>query len=64
MKKFSEWIKIREMGAGPYIGNCVDTDSYQVLGACSDQNSEKKNKSISSGNVVHKKVRIKKLYKS
>jgi len=52
------------MGSGPYIGNCVDTDNYQVLGACSDQNSEKKNKSIRNGNVAHKKVHTKKLYKS
>lgn len=54
---FSNWLKIREgLGSGPYIGNCVDTDTYQVLGACSDQNSEKKNKEIRKGNVFHKKV--------
>jgi hypothetical protein len=64
MKNFLEWIKLREMGSGPYMGNCVDTDNYQVLGACSDQNSEKKNKSIRNGNVAHKKVHTKKLYKS
>jgi hypothetical protein len=58
MIKFKDWIKVRE-GFGPYIGNCTDTDNYQVLGACSDQNSEKKNKSIRNGNVTHKKVRKK-----
>ena len=55
--RFSNWLKIREgLGSGPYIGNCVDTDTYQVLGACSDQNSEKKNKEIRKGNVFHKKI--------
>lgn len=55
MIKFSDWVKIKE-DFGPYIGNCVDTDTYQVWGACSDQNSEKKNKSIRNGNVSHKKI--------
>ncbi len=45
------------MGVGPYIGNCTDTDDYQVIGACSDQNSEKKNKAYHKGEVSHKKVR-------
>jgi hypothetical protein len=55
MIKFKDWIKLRE-GFGPYIGNCIDTDNYQVFGACSDQNSEKKNKAIRNGDVFHKKV--------
>jgi hypothetical protein len=54
---FKDWIKIQEMGVGPYIGNCTDTDDYQVIGACSDQNSEKKNKAYHKGEVSHKKVR-------
>ena len=53
---FKEWIKIREMGVGPYIGNCTDTSDYQVIGACSDQNSEKKNKAYRDGKGSHKKV--------
>ncbi len=57
MINFKEWIKFREMGVGPYIGNCTDTDTYQVLGACSDQNSEKRNKQYRKGYVTHKKVR-------
>lgn len=60
MKKFADWITIREMGFGPYIGNCVDTNDYQVMGACSDQNSDKKNNSIKNGAVLHKKVKRKK----
>ena len=61
MIKFKDWLteretKLREMGSGPYIGNCVDTSDYQVIGACSDQNSEKKNKEYRSGGVDHKKV--------
>lgn len=54
MISFSEYIKLKE-GFGPYIGPCVDTDNYQVQGACSQLNSDKKNKSISSGNYKHKK---------
>lgn len=54
---FSKWLKLKEMGSGPYIGNCVDTSDYVVLGACSDQNSENKNKSIRHGKVDHKKVK-------
>jgi hypothetical protein len=57
MTNFKEWIKFREMGVGLYIGNCIDTDTYQVLGACSDQNSEKRNKKYHKGYVTHKKVR-------
>ena len=56
MMKFNEWLKLREMGTGPYIGNCTDTDTYQVFGACSDQNSEKRNKEYRKGDVHHKKV--------
>jgi hypothetical protein len=56
MLSFSEYIKVRE-GFGPYIGPCVDTDNYQVQGACSQLNSDKKNKSISSGEYKHKKKR-------
>ena len=53
---FKEWLKIKEMGSGPYIGNCTDTNDYQVIGACSDQNSEKKNNKYRHGGVDHKKV--------
>ena len=58
MIKFKNWMKARdaklqEMGSGPYIGNCTNTSDYQVLGACSDQNSEKKNR---KGEVDQKKV--------
>jgi hypothetical protein len=59
MIKFSEWIKIREMGVGPYIGNCTDTNDYQVLGACSDQNSNKTNLAYRNGEITHKKVKSK-----
>lgn len=55
MIKFKDWLKIQEMGSGPYIGNCIDTDEYQVIGACSDQNSEKKNKEYRKGGVSHLK---------
>lgn len=51
---FKQWFM--EMGSGPYIGDCVDTDDYQVIGACSDQNSEKKNKAYRNSDVDHKKV--------
>lgn len=57
MIKFVEWLKLKEMGVGPYIGNCTDTDTYQVLGACSDQNTEKRNKQYRKGFVTHKKVK-------
>lgn len=56
---FLEWLKITEMGVGPYIGNCTDTATYVVQGACSDQNSPKKNKAISHGNVQHPFVKTK-----
>lgn len=61
MIKFKDWMqardaKLQEMGSGPYIGNCTDTSDYQVIGACSDQNSEKKNQSYRKGKVSHKKV--------
>jgi hypothetical protein len=56
MKTFKDWLKVQEMGSGPYIGNCTDTSDYQVLGACSDQNSEGKNKKYRDGGVQHKKV--------
>jgi hypothetical protein len=61
MIKFKDWMqtreaKLREMGSGPYIGNCTDTSDYQVIGACSDQNSEEKNKAYRKGGVDHKKV--------
>lgn len=61
MIEFNDWMKtrdakFREMGSGPYIGNCTDTSDYQVIGACSDQNSEGKNKAYRNGAVGHKKV--------
>jgi hypothetical protein len=69
MINFRDWMKtrkIQEMGVGPYIGNCVDTDDYQVIGACSDQNSKKKNNDYKKGNIVHKKTRSnqKSIYKT
>jgi hypothetical protein len=63
MIKFNEWIKIKEMGVGPYIGNCTDTDNYQVLGACSDQNSDKVNMAYRNGQTTHKKVKSKNKHK-
>lgn len=36
-KTFTEWLKIREVGVGPYIGGCGQHADFQVLGACSDQ---------------------------
>lgn len=55
--KFSEWLKLREgLGSGPYIGGCTDTDDYMVIGACSDRNSEKKNKQYRDGHGAHPKV--------
>lgn len=59
MEDFKKWLKMQEMGFGPYIGNCVDTDNYQVMGACSDQNSAKRNLQYRQGFVAHKKVRTK-----
>lgn len=59
METFKQWLKIQEIGFGPYIGNCVDTDNYQVVGACSDQNSQKRNLQYRKGYVTHKKVKIK-----
>lgn len=54
--KFTKWLKLREMAAvGPYIGKCVDTATYVVQGACSDQNTDAKNRAISAGHVGHKK---------
>ena len=57
---FKEFFKLSELGVGPYIGKCIDTDNYVVMGACSDQNTDAKNRSISAGNVAHK-MRKKKL---
>lgn len=58
MSTFREWLIAKEnIGVGPYIGNCTDTDTYQVVGACSDQNSEKKNLRIRKGDVSHKKIK-------
>jgi len=57
MLSFSHYIKIRE-GFGPYIGPCVDTDNYQVQGACSQLNTDQQNKKISSGSYKHKKKKI------
>ena len=54
MMSFSQFIEIRE-GFGPYIGPCVDTDNYQVQGACSQLNSDSKNAKISKGEYKHKK---------
>lgn len=47
--KFKQWIKIREsLGVGPFLGKCVDTKDYQVLGACSDQKNRLKRPKIKS----------------
>lgn len=54
MQDFGDWLRIRE-AFGPYIGPCIDTPNYQVWGACSDQNSDAKNKKIRQGDVGHKK---------
>ena len=54
MISFVEYCKMRE-GFGPYIGPCVDTDNYQVQGACSQLNTDRKNRKISSGEYTHKK---------
>lgn len=55
MSSFKDWLNKNE-DFGPYIGNCVDTKDYQVVGACSDQNSESLNKKYRAGKVSHKKV--------
>lgn len=55
---FKDWYEFRKKideGFGPYIGPCIDTPNYQVMGACSNYNTEKKNRSIRQGNVGHKK---------
>lgn len=51
---FSEYLKVTE-GYGPYIGPCVDTDNYQVQGACSQLNTDKQNAKISKGEFSHKR---------
>jgi hypothetical protein len=56
MPSFAEWLKAIEEGYGPYIGPCVDTDRYQVQGACSQYNTDAQNKRISQGYVRHKKT--------
>jgi len=57
MISFKEWLKSIEEGFGPYIGPCIDTDRYQVQGACSNYNTEVQNKRIKQGYVAHKKVK-------
>lgn len=47
MMKFREWLKREEYG--PYIGGCKSRPDFQVSGACSDRNSDRKNKKISNG---------------
>lgn len=54
LKSFHEWLQ-ENMGSGPYIGNCQPTDDYQVFGACSDQNTEKKNAIIRKGQEPDRK---------
>lgn len=61
MISFSEYVSIRE-GFGSYIGPCIDTDNYQVQGACSQLNTDKKNKKISSGHYKHKKKGLHQVY--
>ena len=55
--KFSKWLegRIKLEGFGPYIGPCIDTDNYQVQGACSNYESDKKIRQIRHGNVGHRK---------
>ena len=56
MMTYAHFLKLRE-GYGPYIGPCVDTDNYQVQGACSQLNTDKENAKISKGEYKHKKVK-------
>lgn len=43
MKKFSEWIKVREMaGTDAIVNSCRPGADYQVWGACSDLKKKKK----------------------
>ena len=53
---FREWHERRmrtEEGFGPYIGPCIDTPNYQVMGACSDYNTDSKNRSVRRGEYAH-----------
>ena len=50
----ADYLRIKE-GFGPYIGPCVDTDNYQVQGACSQLNTDSQNAKISKGEFAHKK---------
>ena len=52
---FREWYeaRLRVEGFGPYIGPCVDTPNYQVMGACSDYNTDSRNASVSRGEYAH-----------
>lgn len=42
-------IKSESFGFGPFIGKCKPTADYIPVGACSDQNTEAKNKRIRKG---------------
>jgi hypothetical protein len=42
-------IKSESFGFGPFIGKCRATADYIPVGACSDQNTEAKNKRIRKG---------------
>ncbi len=45
-------------GFGPYIGDCRPTDNYIVVGACSDQNTDKENERIKKGDLLKRKKKI------
>jgi hypothetical protein len=55
MKSFNEWLILREMGFGPYIGPCVETPNFIVAGACSDQKTDAENRKVSNGHYRHRK---------
>lgn len=47
--------KFESFGFGPFIGKCKPTADYIPVGACSDQNTEAKNKRIRKGEDPFKK---------
>lgn len=56
MKKFSEWLRLREGAAtGPYIGGCGAHKDFIVQGACSQLNSDKENERYRKGDFRPKK---------
>lgn len=49
-------IKSESFGFGPFIGKCRATADYIPVGACSDQNTEAKNKRIRKGEDPFTKI--------